>query len=377
MFFRLYKTWLKILAKKKVILFWTFLFPFLLGTFFYLAFSGINKAITELKPIPVAVVENENYSVTARNIVETLASGEDKILELKTTTDEEMAHEWLNEKQVDGVIVFSGEKPMLTISANGINQTILKNILDEYLTMNIAAETAISFNPEIAKTNILEELEKNYVTDTSSEKIDFMANYFFTLIAMACMYGGMLALIIVKNTEANLSKVGERVCVSGTSKVKVMLSGLLAGYTVQLIALFLLFLYLILVLHVSFGTQVLPTVVLSMVGCLAGLTFGTFIAVSNKKSEGFKTAILIGVTMICCFFSGMMGVVQMKTFFDTHLPIFAAINPVNNITNGLYALFAYDTLDVYFENILRLGIFAVVMMVLSVMFVRRRKYASL
>lgn len=377
MFFRLYTYQLKTLSRSKLILFWTFLFPFILGTFFYLAFSGINKSITELNPIPVAVVENENYSGTFKEMIGALGGGEDKILELRTTSDSSRAENWLSAGEIEGVISSKDNKPMLKISKNGINQTILKNVLDQYLSLATAAETAISYNPEILKTNLLENLNKNYVKDVSSEKVDFMINYFFTLIAMACLYGGMLALIIVKNSEANLSKVGARVCVSGTNKAKVLVSGLLAGYTVQLITLLLLFLYLIFVLHVNFGAKITETVLLSAVGCLAGAALGTFVAVSNRLSEGFKTAILISVTMICCFFSGMMGVVQMKTFFDAHLPIFAAINPVNNITNGLYALYAYDTLDVYWENLMRIAIFAAALIILSIFFTRRRKYASL
>ncbi len=65
-------------------------------------------------------------------------------------------------------------------------------------------------------------------------------------------------------------------CMAPVNKFKMILAGLLAGYVIQLVALALLFLYLIFVFNINFGNQILPTVVLAMVGCLAGTSLGTF-----------------------------------------------------------------------------------------------------
>ena len=81
--------------------------------------------------------------------------------------------------------------------------------------------------------------------------------------------------------------------------------------------------------------------------------------------------------MACCFFSGMMGSPQVKTMFDEALPLFAKINPINIITDGLYALFAYDTFDSYYNCLLRIGVFAIVMAILTFIFVRRKNYDSI
>ena len=68
---------------------------------------------------------------------------------------------------------------------------------------------------------------------------------------------------------------------------------------------------------------------------------------------------------------------QIKNFFDTNLPLFSAINPVNIITDGLYSLFAYDNLDVYYNCLTRISIFSLVLIALSFMFIRRKKYDSI
>ena len=60
MFKHLFINKLRILLRDKTLIFWTFAFPFILGTFFYLALGNINKSI-ELKVIPIAIVDNEYY----------------------------------------------------------------------------------------------------------------------------------------------------------------------------------------------------------------------------------------------------------------------------------------------------------------------------
>src|SRR5699024_12227148 len=52
---------------------------------------------------------------------------------------------------------------------------------------------------------------------------------------------------VIKDCEANLSKKGARMCMAPVNKFKMILAGLLAGYVIQLVALALLFLYLIFV----------------------------------------------------------------------------------------------------------------------------------
>ena len=79
--------------------------------------------------------------------------------------------------------------------------------------------------------------------------------------------------------------------------------------------------------------------------------------------------------MLFCFLSGMME--SLVTYLiATKVPILSKINPVNLITDALYSLYYYDNLYRYIENILYLGLFTVVMIALSYIFVRR-KYDSI
>lgn len=380
MFSHLFKNRIKVLLRNKFMLFWTLIFPFVLGTFFELALSNVGEAF-EMEVIPIAVVDNEYYKQdeNLQTVITNLSKNNENQIINSVEVSEDEAKELLESGKIDGYVILNEKNtPKIIVKENGLNQTILKSILDEYYQITSATNQAIEYNPEIIYNGVLENLneDKNFIIDESKENVDFSINYFFTLIAMACLYGSLIGLEVIKDCEANLSKKGARVCVAPVSKIKIILAGLLAGYFIQLIALGLLFLYLIFVFEVNFGNQVMPTIILSAVGCLAGISLGAFVGVSNKKSENFKTGLLIAVIMACCYFAGMMGSPEIKSFYDESMPIFASINPVNIITDGLYALFAYDTLDVYYNCLIRIAIFSLILIVLSFIFIRRKKYDS-
>lgn len=381
MFGLLFKNKIKILLRNKEMLFWTLIFPFVLGTFFQLALSNVDEAY-KMNVFPIAVVEDNNYnnSKVLKIVVESLSEKGDNQIFNTSYVDKNEAESLLKNSKIEGyIIVNENGRPQIVIKENGINQTIMKSVLDEYNQMMIVSNDVIQYNPNAMYNEVMQQIstQDTFIKDTSKEKIDFSINYFFTLIAMTCLYGSLIGLEVIKDCEANLSKKGARICMCPVNKLKIIIISLLAGYIIQLIALAVLFAFLIFVFKVNFGNQVIPTMILSAIGSLAGTSLGTFVGVCNKKSEGFKIGILISVTMLCCFFSGMMGTPQLKSFFDEKMPIFAKINPINIITDGLYALFAYDTLTVFYECLLRISIFALTFIILTFIFVRRKKYDSI
>lgn len=381
MFKHLFINKMKVLLRNKAMLFWTLIFPFVLATFFQLALGNVGEAF-KMEIIPIAVVDNQYYQKDEilKGVISNLSQEtENQLFDTRYVAENEAA-KLLDSEEIDGYILLKEDSnPQMVVKKNGINQTIIKSVLDEYYQMSASTTQMLNYNPEILYNGVMETLyeERNYVTDDSNENIDFSINYFFTLIAMTCLYGSLIGLEVIKDCEANLSQKGARMCMAPVNKLKMILAGLLAGYVIQIVALALLFMYLIFMFDINFGNQVLPTLALAMVGCLAGTSLGTFVGVSNRKSADFKIGILISVTMACCFFSGMMGEISVKVFFDETFPLIAKINPINIITDGLYSLFAYDNLDVYYNCLTRISIFSLVLIALSFVFIRRKKYDSI
>ena len=297
----------------------------------------------------------------------------------------------LENDEIVGYILFENNIPKVTVATNGINETILKSVTEEILQTqeiikNISEE---KIKKEIVSGNYNVDYEKLYkdlleniknktsnIQDISNNNLSYTMIEFYTLIAMTCLYGGMLAMIVINQNLANMSNNGKRVSVSPMSKIKIILSSLIASYIVQLLGLALLFLYTIFVLKVDFGNNIVLVILLGMIGSLAGLSIGLVIATVIRASEGVKTGILISITMFGCFLSGMMGI-TMKYIIDKNVPIINKLNPTSMITDGFYSLYYYDTLDRYYFNITSLLILSSIMIIISCISLRRQKYDSI
>lgn len=99
------------------------------------------------------------------------------------------------------------------------------------------------------------------IENISNSNLSYTMIEFYTLIAMTCLYGGILGMTAINQNLANMSSNGKRVSVSNVPKGKVILSSVLASYIVQLVGLALLFVYTVFVLKVDYGTN-LPLIIL-------------------------------------------------------------------------------------------------------------------
>ena len=134
--------------------------------------------------------------------------------------------------------------------------------------------------------------------------------------------------------------------------------------------------YVTLVLKVQFGGRIGYILLTTFIGSIAGLTFGSFVSVLVKKSTGAKIGILIAVTMLCSFLSGMMQQ-NIKYLISRDMPLLSWINPLNLLTDAFYSLYYYDTLTRYGLNMMILMGFILVFGSVTYFIIRRRKYASL
>lgn len=393
MFIHNLKYTIKTLFRDKILIFWTFAFPLILGTFFQMAFSNIEKS-EKLSTIDFAVVKNEKYnnSILFKEALPVLSNKESEQYLLNTRwTTEEKAKRLLEDEKIAGYLVLE-ETPKVVVMKNGIEQTIIKQVIDEIATkentlMKIAEEKVKNLPKEdLANMNsfyasIYKEVldtwnQKNNTNDVTNSHLSYTMIEFYTLIAMTCLYGGLLGMIAINRNLANMSSNGKRVAVSPSSKAKLIVSSALAGYITQLIGVLLLFLYTIFLLQVDYGNHLFHTILLTLVGCFAGLSLGIAIATLCKTNENTKTGIIIAVTMLGCFLSGMMGI-TMKYLVDKNLPLINKLNPAAMITDGFYSLYYYETFDRFNLNIVSLLVFSACMIALSIYSLRRQRYDSI
>lgn len=361
-------------------MFWTLLFPIVLATLFNLAFSDLGNA-ENFSAVNIAIVKDkEDYNKEFIEVINSVSEGEsdDPLFNIKYTS-EVKAQDLLDNNKIDGYLHVD-KNIDIVVKDTGMNQTIIKSFVDEYKQTESTIKRIIKENPMAIQSIGVDSLFKktDYIKDVgiSKNSLDTTVNYFYTLIAMACLYGGFLGLKEISQIQANQSPQGARISAAPTHKLKAFMSSMAAATTIQLFDIAALMIYLSLILKVDFSHQIGYVLLTCVIGTITGVTFGTCLGVIIKKSEGVQVGILVGVTMTMSYLSGMMYD-KMKYIVNSKMPILGYVNPVNLIADSFYSLYYYDTTTKFFINIGGLCILSIIFSGITYLVLRGQKYASL
>ena len=176
--------------------------------------------------------------------------------------------------------------------------------------------------------------------------------------------------------QANLSPLGARISILPTSRFKMVGYDLLGGLTMQYLCLLVVVIYIRFVLGVGFGSQLWLVLLTCLIGSFLGVTFGAMISTASKLKAQAKIAILITVTMVCCFLAGLM-VGDISYTVMNSAPIVAWLNPTARITDAFYCLYYYDTYERFFLNISIVFVMALIFLIITAFITRRKQYDSI
>ena len=393
MFLHNFKYSLKTLFRNKTLIFWTFAFPIILGTLFNLAFKDIEKN-EMLEIIDIAVVDNSEFENNTyfKESLKVLSdkSNENQLFNIKYTSLEK-SKELLDKKKITAYLLFQNSDVKIVVNSKGINETITRFVVDDITSQqemitSLTAEQASSyyktgktdFDYQKVYKDVINLVNQNSIklNNISNSNLSYTMIEYYTLLAMACLYGAMISIFITNKNSANIASAGKRTTISPVHKKTMLLSSFIASYIVQMLGILVIFLYTIFVLKVDYGNNIPLVILLLSLGSLAGLNLGIAIGTLLKANETTKTGILISITMLFSFLSGMMGI-TMKYVIDTNVPILNLINPAAMITDGFYSLYYYDTLNRFYFNIISLIVFSIIMLAISYQGLRREKYDSI
>lgn len=381
MFLKVFKSRFLCMLRSPALIFWTLAFPIILGTLFHFAFSGFDKSYS-FSPVPIAVVENEEFKADTyfKEAIKSV-SGDDKDatqLFKVTYCTKEKANALLKDSQIKGYFDYN-TKPELIVHKSGTAQSIAKSFLDSYLQQYDAVTTIMKENPAAGHRVISEKINPDdYLKEVSqtSAKPDLTLNYYFALIAMACLFGGTLGLNEVSVIQANQSTKAARISVAPVKKTTVFLGSAVACTLIMFICNLILLAFLTFVLKVDLGTRI-PQILL---GCLlssfTGVSMGYFIGAVVKASSRLKDALLITVSLTLCFLAGLM-IVDMKQIIAVNAPLLAALNPATAISDTFYSLYYCDSLDRYIKDMLTLGGMSAFFYICVYFVMRRQRYESI
>jgi ABC-2 type transport system permease protein len=378
MFAHIFTNRIKCLLRNRAVLFWTLMFPIILACFFNISLRNIYQN-EKFAPIPVAVVDDEAYrkDTSFQTALKSVSEGEDKLFSLTVTTKEK-ADSLLADGKVDGVLTV-GEKIGLKVNRSEFNQSIIQTFLDSYLQTTSAISTVLQQKPE-AYSSISDKLMKriDYTKNVpiGNASPDGSLTYFYSLIAMACLYGSFWGMQEVTDVQADLSQRAARINLVPVHKLKIFLSSMAAAFVVSFAEILVLLAFLRYVLNIDFGSRALFVVLSSFIGCLTGLSFGAFVSAIVKSGENLKIGICLAFTMTGCVLAGMMSQ-DIQYFIQEKAPVVQVLNPVHLLTDSFYALYYYTSYNRYIFDSCLLLAFVVIFSTVTYLIIRRRKYASL
>ena len=374
MFMHVFSYRFKCLLHDRETMFWTLLFSLVLATFFYFAFGNLTDRLESFNPIGVAVVDNRAYRNDAR-LRQVLASlsqpGKGQLLELAEVS-EEQAKSLLDTGDVAGVVKVN-EKIELVVRQSGIEESILKAILDEYVFMSRTVMRVLANNPAAVR-EITDRKSYTEQISFSNANPDTMLGFFYALMAMACMYSSFWGLRNTIDVQADLSARGARRSVAPTHKLTVVLADALAALSVSFAEVLILLVYMAFVLRIDFGNQVGYIVLTCLAGCVAGVSFGSLVGTFVRGSGSVKTAVLIGLNMTMSFLAGLMWA-PIKDLVSRKVPPLSYVNPAALISDAFYSLYIFGSHPRVFINIGLLFMLSALMCTASFMKLRRTRYA--
>lgn len=379
MFLHIYKYRIKSFFREKEEFFWCLIFPLLLFLCFRVAFSAIADKEWTFHSIPVAVVYEENNELLEEVLTSIAADDSQGEAFLKiTTTDYASAKELLDDKKIDGIIVADKEVSLI-VSKTGLNQTALHGFINTYLQQIDAIKEVANTNPQMIETlinSLSEEIEFIKKDSIAKGSMDPMESYYFSLIAFAALSGGYYGMRCAMQQTATATKEGLRKSISSAKRGLLLLSELCATYTVHLIIMAVIVLVMFFVMKMDFAGKIGYVALTCAIGSFTGVSNGLLLGSIPKIKEALQTVIYVAYSLLSAFLSGLM-IADMKIIIEHHVPIINKINPATLISDSLYALTMFDTYERYFANIITLFIIGALCLVASILFTRRKSYASL
>lgn len=376
MMLRLYYMRLKCLFRNRESIFWSALFPIFLSLVFSLAFANLESA-EQYATIKIAIVESNEQGYILEAAKEAKFVEDTNMFEIQQVSENE-AKDLLKKGEITGYIV-DGEKPSLYIGGSGIEATILKSFVDNYLQTVKKISVIASVNPEKVQEIINGAMKStDYISDSNEtgKAPNFTLIYYYALLALACLYGCNFGITEISDIQADKSAKGARINVAPVHKLKLLLCNICAAITVQVLCVLLAITFMTYVLSIDFGTRSGLVVLTCVLASICGVTFGAMLRAVIKKNEKTVNAIANAVVLLLSFLSGLMNP-EIKYIVADNVPFFTKINPANLITDSLYYLYYFDSLEKYWFNIACMLLVTLVFVAITYFATRRRQYASI
>lgn len=394
-----FKITVKTALRTPSVVIWTLLFPIVLATVFNFMFESL-RAKDSIDPVPVAVVDDGAWDDSPfSEVIDELVEGDEPLFDVQTAKTEDAARELLLSGAVDGVYMAdeAGDPRLLLAPENSsvhtagdnatyeVNRSIIEVVASSYLQNRalidrIAAENPLLFtNPDAIEQALTQNVEVNEISLTHSQP-DQTVRYYYALLGMASMFAAQVAEGMVCRLQPTTSDLGARRSISGTSRVRLLLSTLAACWLVSTAFLGIALLYICTTGNIDFAGRepicLLGITVASLFSTCLGALIG---ALPIKGGADARSGILTMLTCLLAVFAGLYGqpTMELADSIAQACPAAMWINPVSLIRDVFYSIYYYDALEPFALRALMCIALAAVAFAASAVFFRRQSYEHL
>lgn len=370
---------IKMMLRTRSAVFWAVLFPIFLGMVFYFMFGNLGNA-EQFSEVPVGVILEKENDTFIKLLKETEMEEDLHMFEVYEYNSREKAEEALQEKKIYGYVVVDGEELSMVVRKMDIYSSLIKTFLDQYKQNYSMIEDVAKNRPEqmekLMKTLYSdEEISVDHISLKGQDKSPY-TQYFYALLAMACLIASMVGLENGLKIQADLSAVGARRNVAPTGKMKQVMTDFFASLFIYCIMMTGVLAILVFVYKQDFGNNIGFILLGTWTGSFVGLAAGNMMAVVFKGSETKKDGLSVAFFMVSSFLGGLQWG-DITYILEKNCPIINRINPATLIVNAFKSLAVFGDYKQYAVNLITLLAIGVLLLTISILKLRRTKYASL
>ena len=363
------------------VMFWALLFPIILGTLFYLSFGSAGLDSTgesRWDAVKTAVIRDGDASENARAFEEFLTQMDGEMLDIKDISLESEALDALNEETISGIF-YVRDTPSLTVAKNGLNESILTSVLESY-NQNAAMFAGIARTHPEKLPDAIEAVAdyRNTTAEVSLGGKDLNPNiqYFFALIAYACLSGAFLGVQSSIDGQANISALGARRSITPTHKLTLILIDMAVLFIIHFFNILILCLYVTKALKISLGDDIGSLLLVDFMGSMIGVCLGVAIGCLARISYNLKIGVCVLLTLFPGFLAGLMFG-NMKNIIELNCPIINRINPAAVLSDAFYCMGIYNDMERFTRCLVILAVMSILLLTVAFLGIRRERYDSI
>ncbi len=370
---------IKMMLRTRSAVFWAVLFPIFLGMVFYFMFGNLGNA-EQFSEVPVGVILEKENDIFIELLKETEMEEGLNMFEVYEYDSKEKAEDAMQKKEICGYILVKGEDFSLVVKKMDISSSLIKTFLDQYKQNYLMIEDVAKNKPEqmeklITSLDSDEGVAVENISLKGQDKSPY-TQYFYALLAMACLIASMVGLENGLKIQADLSAVGARRNVAPTGKMQQIMTDFFASLFIYCIMMTGVLAVLVFVYKQDFGNNTGFILLGTWAGSFVGLAAGNMMAVVFKGSKTKKEGLNVAFFMTSSFLGGLQWG-DITYVLEKNCSVINRINPATLIVNAFKSLAVFGDYKQYAVNMITLLAIGVLLLIISILKLRRTKYASL